>query len=248
MKTLNNYINEWKFNRNTDVKDMQKYNYFPKSPGELMDIIIKRLKENIESPFLSDIDTSQIDWMSALFSDYKDNYIRSAGLKTSMIKHLDLRRWDVSNVEKMEEMFYECTGLEELLISTWDTQKLDNVERMFYHCKNLKELDLQHFCTKNVKSMKYMFAQCTNLKRLDLRSFDTSSVCNMSYMFEECASLEYINASSFNTKNVDFMTRMFSNCSKLNNIEGIEQWDVTNLEKDQSIFYNCKCIPKWIKI
>lgn len=249
MKTLNTYINEWKFNRNTDIKD--QYKYFPKNLDQLLDIITKKLKENIEDPFLNDIDTSQISWMAALFSGYKGNYLSSAGLKPSMIKRLDLRMWDVSNVETMEEMFYECTGLEELLISTWNTPKLEYVEKMFYHCKNLKKIDFQKFCTSKVRSTKYMFAQCTNLKQLDLRSFDTSSVNNMCYMFEECPSLEYVNVSSFNTENVELMTRIFFNCSKLKSIEGIDYWNTDKLYKDQSelqlMFLNCGYRPKWAK-
>ena len=45
------------------------YKYFPKTKKELQTIIFKKLEENIEEPYLQDIDTSQITSMTGLFSE-----------------------------------------------------------------------------------------------------------------------------------------------------------------------------------
>lgn len=45
------------------------YKYFPKTKKELQTIILKKLEENIEEPYLRDIDTSRITSMSGLFSE-----------------------------------------------------------------------------------------------------------------------------------------------------------------------------------
>jgi hypothetical protein len=52
---------------NQEIKDMLGYKYFPKTLDELKKLVVNRIKENPEKPYLSDIDTSKITDMSGLF-------------------------------------------------------------------------------------------------------------------------------------------------------------------------------------
>ena len=65
MKELKHYINEaFKINKNTKIK---KYNYFPKTKDELIDIIKQRIEDDGNECDLNDIDVSEITDMSYLF-------------------------------------------------------------------------------------------------------------------------------------------------------------------------------------
>ena len=87
MKNLNNYILE-----KLNIKDIKhQYNYFPKTRGELRQILEERLKED-KNANLNDIDVSKITNMSCLFSDLDPH-------------NIDISKWDVSNVTNMGSMF-----------------------------------------------------------------------------------------------------------------------------------------------
>ena len=123
MKSLQQHISEkLVINKNFDV-----YNEFPKNSDELYDIVEQRIKENTEEPYLSDIDTSKIDDMSALFAG------------EDVVK-VDLSNWDVSNVKDMGSMFSVCKKLEYVDLTGWKTTSLENMLSMFWKCKNLKEI------------------------------------------------------------------------------------------------------------
>ena len=118
------YIIENKFNFNpVDYSDEEPdlidretvsnltYKYHPKTKEELQEIIIKKLEENIEYPYLNDIDTLKITDMSNLFSSYEDDYLYMNDINSAEIKKLDLSGWDMSNVTDMNSMFYGCSLL-----------------------------------------------------------------------------------------------------------------------------------------
>lgn len=90
---------------------------------------------------------------------------------------LDLSKWETGNVTNMNEMFYQCEKLENLLLTeSFDTSKVTSMESMFKKCKSLKELDLKSFDTSKVRNMAFMFESCDKMKYLDIRYFDFSSI------------------------------------------------------------------------
>ena len=75
----------------SDLKDVDFYNYHPKTKDELKQIIDERIeKEGLECS-LNDIDVSNITDMSYLFYESRFNG--------------DISKWDVSNVTDMTRMF-----------------------------------------------------------------------------------------------------------------------------------------------
>ena len=116
MKELKHYIVEaFKINKNTKL---EKYNYFPKTKGELNSIIRERIKNEGNECDLNDIDVSEITDMSSLFT-----WSRFNG---------DISRWDVSNVENMMEMFYHSKFKGD--ISNWSLDRYVNKLHIFDGC------------------------------------------------------------------------------------------------------------------
>ena len=138
MKQINKYIVE----RLHINKDIDSYNYHPKTRSELKELIDKLIKERGNDCDLNDIDTSEITDMSGMFECSKFNG--------------NISNWDVSNVKDMEWMFYQSdfTG-ENGDISNWN---VSNVEKMY--CMFMKSNfngDISNWDVNNVKNMTWMF-------------------------------------------------------------------------------------------
>ena len=142
------------------------YKYFPKTRKQLEKIIIEKLTENIECPYLNDINTSEITDMSNLFNSNPDEYLAQAGINiVYRLKQLDLSKWITSNVTDMTRMFYMCISLEELNISDWDTSNVTGMEFLFDGCIALRKLYLTNFNTKNA-DLGGIFNRCKSLTNL----------------------------------------------------------------------------------
>ena len=71
-----------------------------------------RIRLDREQYNLNDIDTSMITDMSYLFT----------GFKNKKLSKIDISLWDVSNVENMRGMFYNCSNFKSE-ISRWNVSK-----------------------------------------------------------------------------------------------------------------------------
>ena len=121
MKNLNNYILE-----KLNIKDIKhQYNYFPKTKGELRQILEERLKEDQDAD-LNDIDVSEITNMKDLFGHLAPH-------------NIDISEWNVSNVTDMYKMFYDCNSFNSDL-SNWDVSNVTDMYNMFDGCSSLKHI------------------------------------------------------------------------------------------------------------
>ena len=205
MKTLNQYIKE-KLIINKDYVDV--HTLTPKSFDELRKIIEDRYDKlgpgTKQDPInFNDIDVSNID------SFY--NYTKDKGLfEDTYFKYIDISGWDVSNVESMQYMFFECSELKSVGdISSWDVSKVTNMNSMFYRCKKFNQ-DISEWDVSKVSDMSYMFGYCKSFNK-NISSWDVSSVTDMSYMFYDCE--------SFN--------------------QDLSDWDVSNVRQKDHMFYIC---------
>ena len=114
MKSLTHYIQE-----KLIIKKSNNYKYFPGTYKELKDIIKQRIKQEGNKVDLNDIDVSKITDMSHLFEGTAFNG--------------DISNWDVSNVENMSNMFYECESFNQD-ISSWDVSNVIDMRYMFDNC------------------------------------------------------------------------------------------------------------------
>ena len=175
MKTLQQYINEWKASVNTTkfIRD----NYC-------------RLTYRIDSE--DGIKIFDPSW--PLFNEFKNRvYINNERIiiDDSGCTHEEYKPGTyyveikgVNDITNCVCMFDGCTQLIEL--SLFDTSKVKSMYGMFLGCENLKNVPL--FNTSKVNNMWGMFAGCKKLKIIPL--LDTMNVVNMVGTFEKCESIE----------------------------------------------------------
>lgn len=171
MKTLNTYINE-KLVLNKDTFK-NSYKYFPNDKNELYELLRKLIDErkNDDIIDLNDIDTSKIYDMYSLF-EYNN------------FKNIDISLWDVSNVEDMSCMFYDCENLKSIGdISNWQTSNVTNMSHMFKGCKSITHIKgLEKLNMGKVTDISSMFAECENFIQ-DLNSWKINNNIKAGYCF-----------------------------------------------------------------
>ena len=143
MKEITKFIKEGL--KITSKTKVDKYNYHPKTKGELQDLLKQLIKERGNEGDFNDIDTSEITNMSGLFE--------------SMDKfNGDISKWDVSNVVNMNSMFYKCTEFNRPL-NDWDVSKVTDMYSMFYHCQSFNQ-DISNWDVSNVNDGNNIFYNC----------------------------------------------------------------------------------------
>jgi len=152
---------------------------------------------------------------------------------------VDLRYLDTSNVSTMQNMFLECSSLQNAdFISTFNTSNCVNIGGMFEKCSSLQRIDVSSFDTKNLQFANSMFRLCTNLKSITFGRFDTSHVTYFQEMFYGCSELTVLDLTMFDTSKKIYMNSMFFNCTKLVNILVSDKW-VTGDTGTYQMFGNC---------
>ena len=146
MKNINQFITEYIIKKKLDepIDSEDHYTYFPNTKEELINIINKLLDKEISD--FNCIDTSKIRNMSNLF--FYKNFNRK---QKSILKDIDISKWDVSNVENMESMFEDFNSFN-CDISNWDVSKVKSMSYMFYGC-NKFNYDLSNWDVSNVTDM-----------------------------------------------------------------------------------------------
>ena len=201
---------------------------------------------------VEDWDTGAVTNMLQLF--------RECGIKGD----LDLTAWDVSNVVNMEDLFYKSTKLTSLNLEGWDTSACTNMAWMFGGTYELQSVNVTGWDTSNVTAMTAMFYESSKLKSLDLTGWDTSNVTDTQYMFIRCRSLEkivgsgdlnfgkvkqmssmcegwdsmtYLDVTNWNCGSAVNLDQMFAWALKLEKLEGLKNWDVSNVTSMARMFY-----------
>ncbi|EKZ4847840.1 BspA family leucine-rich repeat surface protein [Listeria monocytogenes] len=144
---------------------------------------------------LSNLDTSDVTSMRAMFSESRSTSLNLSNFDTrkvtdmfcmfqgSHVPNLDLSNFDTLNVKDMGWMFNMSHTTRSIDVSSFDTSKVTNMHSMFRDTDGLiSSLDLSNFDTSNVTDMRYMFRGST-ASTIDMSSFNTSKVINMSDMF-----------------------------------------------------------------
>jgi len=171
MKTLNNYINEWKLTNNSNV---EHYKYHPYSYYELREAIFQQLKENVKHPLLSVIDISNLDSLNDSISTWGDNQqiMIDRGVDLEKLEYVDLRGWDFSNIISTNSMFWGCKRLKYVDITGCDLSNIKDASAMFYKCTDLKEIKgIENWDISNIKDMNYMFDGCEHLDNKIINKF-----------------------------------------------------------------------------
>ena len=163
-----------------DLVSKDIYLYHPKTKNELMDCIREELERQGLDANLNIIDVSEICDMSCLFHLFQN------------IRNIDISDWDVSNVNTMHSMFYECKNFNSDL-SKWNVGNVRDMSEMFCGCKNFNS-DLSKWDVKKVKHgcMGWMFCGCKKFDS-DLSKWYRHGKIRTDYcIFGGCTSLKKI--------------------------------------------------------
>jgi len=168
MRNFKEYIDEWKLTDDS-VKNIDKTPAFTVKPEyrwDLEDIIVERLKDNVECPYLLDIDVSNIDDFHSLFSADRIYYLWDHGIDGTKIKKVNLSTWNTSKATTFFGMFYECSGLEQVNLSSFNTSRVNEFKSMFYGCSSIKYIDITSFDIRNGEYFGHMFNGCKSLEKI----------------------------------------------------------------------------------
>ena len=158
MKYINQFITEYIIKKKLDkpIYSGTPILYTPKNNGELVDLIIKLL--NDDETNLNCIDVSNVRVMQNLF-DYVNNDV-------IVDDSIDISEWDVSNVETMIKMFYECRSFDSDL-SNWNVSNVESMALMFENCSNFTGKGLDKWNVRKLKTKYYdIFNNCKKLKKI----------------------------------------------------------------------------------
>ena len=188
MKSLNEYIIE-KILINKGSKFINKIKV--ESKDQLLSIIGERYNDNKSFINLTDIDVSELDDLSDIFT------------RLNEVEVIDISGWDTSNVTSMDDMFRKCAKLKNIIgIENLDVSKLEDANGMFYMCENLVELDLTNWNTISLENMSYMFYNCSNLKIIkNIENWQLTNIKDVSCMFYGCAKLD-VDLSNWDLTNI----------------------------------------------
>ena len=177
----------------------------------------------IESLDFSNIDTSEVNTMSAMFY-----WMRN-------LKTINFGNFNTSKVTDMSAMFGCTFNLIELNLSTFDTSKVIGMSYMF-HGTYVQKLDLSSFNTSNVINMYSMFEATSRLKEIKFGdNYNTEKVTNMGRMFTNTPVLAGLNLSKFNTKNVTNMAHMFESAKSIQSLD-LSSFDTSNVTDMNAMF------------
>ena len=154
MKSFTKYLSE----KLIIDKNYMTYNYSPKIPRELREIIIKRYKEQGPGTKDKPIDFNDID-VSGMTSFYDKN-IETGIFEETNFEYIDVSGWDTSNIGNMRFMFGYCRKLKELDLSSWNISSVQRSQYMFFRCSNLEKLLIPDFSKIENLKMRDMFHKC----------------------------------------------------------------------------------------
>lgn len=141
---------------------------------------------------LREVDTSDVENMTLMFSSCESTKIDFSNFDTSKVtnmhcmfggckvKELDLSSFNTSKVKKMDYMF-DCCSLHSINLTSFDTYNVTNASYMFYNFKLAEdqELDLTSFKLKPGINTTDMFRFCHNkIRILDENVLKAFKKCN----------------------------------------------------------------------
>lgn len=209
------------------LKIIQKGTLQTPTTAESLNRIIQAkngIKQAIENKGVT-VGNMTIDGYAAKIAEIEQNsdkWIVPNGTKfqNSAWKTFDGNTVDVSNVEDLNYMFYDCSSLTSVDLSSWDVSNVETLNNMFQGCINLQTIvGLENWVTPNLKYISMMFQNCQSLTSVDLSSFNTSKVESFSSLFSYCKSLTSVDLTNWDLSRVADMNQMFAYCENLTEVK-----------------------------
>ena len=232
MKTLNTYINEWKYQApKPEYKSNSKSNErtIINNKESLKSLIDQRYYINKSKIDLSDINVKHIEDFSELFRDFAD------------VETINISGWDLTNASTLRQLFYGCKNLKEIIgIEDLNVFYIRDMSYMFYFCSSLKNLNLSKWKPYNLTDVSRMFMDCHSLETIvGLEQWPTDNLDLCESMCCRCKSLQRINLSKWKFTKVQSLASMFHDCELLDTVD-LSKTKVTNVMSMTSMFCGCK--------
>ena len=151
-------------------------------------------------------DTSNVIYMRRMFF-YTTEFNYDINTKVVRPSGAIYTAWDVSKVEKMNEMFGQALKFNEEL-DNWNTGNCTDMSFMFYNASEFNK-DINSWDTSSVTNMSGMFSYATNFNGI-ITAWDVSQVSDLSGMFDNADKFNQ-NISVWNVSNCSKYTNMFNN-------------------------------------
>lgn len=227
---------------------MTQFKFYPKTRNELKEIIYYKMLEEGSCPDLSDIDVSEVEDFSFLFttavgpdiftSNKEYQYLHKKYQYDSEIFESfngDLSSWNVSNAKNMNYMFRGCSSFEGKGLEKWNISGVKSAISMFSGCSSFNGKSIQNWDFSNIKRPDDMFLGC-DFKDLDVSSWNFKKAKTLSGMFW-MSSFTGNGLDKWDISKVEDISCMFRD-SKING-KSIENWNVSNIKDMTCLFKGC---------
>ena len=116
-----------------------------------------------------------------------------------------------------------------------------NLSYLFLQDSAILNIDgLNKLNTKNVIFMYDTFSGCSSLKKLDLKGWNITKVRNLLNLFNNCIELQEIEGiNDWDVSNVTGMDNTFLNCQNITNLD-FSKWNLKNITSMNQTFWNMK--------
>ena len=181
---------------------------------------------------LTAIDLSQFRWTVSNMSSMFDGCTRLTAIT-------GLEGLDISSLNTLYGVFYNCQELAVIDISGWNTGNVSDFGGLFNNCRKLASIvGLEDLNTTSLTNLSSTFYNCAALSQLDISSWDVGKVTSAQYMAYGCTGLTGFVTGA---KNFDALTTaqyMFFGCKNLSNID-VSQWSMPLCTGFQYMFNSC---------
>ena len=177
--------------------------------------------------FISDWDVGAVTNMAGAF--------KNRGLFYSSFSVLDLRKWDVTNVEDMSDMFLNARFGNVLFGDDWKVERVADMSGMFQNVSITDTLtNFQNWNVRNVVNMDRMFYNAPlGFSGEGLGDWDVSSVRSAEYMFAGALAFNE-NLSNWDTSSLRNARGMFYAAYGFNS--DLSAWNVANIQDAAYMF------------
>ena len=156
----------------------------------------------------------------------------------------------ISLNEQSHKMFKSCTALTDIdALAGWDVSHVYNINEMFSGCKSLQNIEgLSEWNTSMVSGMTRVFEDCAIEDVNALENWVVAGTRYSSYdgwggiagMFYGCTSLTNIDGlANWDVSNVPNFNCLFVNCNSLTNVDALASWDVSSAYNMEGMFSGC---------
>lgn len=199
-------------------KTIKKYNFQPRNPKELEEILLK--KGGVGDADLNDIDTS---YLKELLEIGKINFFKT--------HNFYLNEWNVSNVKNFSWVFSNCRKFNSEL-NNWDTKSGKFMNYMFHYCLEFNQ-SILNFDISNVELISGMFNECYLFDQ-DLYNFKfNKKIKSISFILSNCYTFNG-DVSTWDVSNIEYFDYSFQYTKKLK--QNLSHWDVSNAQSWINVF------------